>query len=477
MTVTGTTVSAVGSPTLDQPPATVITNPTSTVNVPVNKDIVLFNSEGSDILSPNITYSYEITPANVSDTTTITTMSPSTETPIILNVHPGILAAVTTSADDAQTAEKVEGSITFGAVDDTYYYPSNMFDAITLDLSRKVRRSMTISVDANKIYNPDYDSNTQTNQQLNGPGVYRYKIEDITTDDTMRTAGVTIGSQPIKVIYLDVYTKYNDNYDGLDVYGYVLLRNTTDEENVDITYDNDARAETLKITGFDTDSENENVTNNQVVKMHFHSDCYKTYNVEVRLDTAGALADTQHNFPFKVELANGAIKSLADFWYQITKDGVALSAESGNLSATGAWKLDGADADTNLQLQKGDKIMITGLPAGTYIKVTETNDTADTYAVSVSCDDTVQSLRVNDTDTTGSSVSVASNQKAEMVNAVDVNTQTNNNRIVFTNTIRDVSITGLLFDIAPFIFITAAGVVLLVLFMRNKKYSDNKSKI
>ena len=43
MTVTGTTVSAVGSPTLDQPPATVITNPTSTVNVPVNKDIVLFN--------------------------------------------------------------------------------------------------------------------------------------------------------------------------------------------------------------------------------------------------------------------------------------------------------------------------------------------------------------------------------------------------------------------------------------------------
>ena len=42
-------------------------------------------------------------------------------------------------------------------------------------------------------------------------------------------------------------------------------------------------------------------------------------------------------------------------------------------------------------------------------------------------------------------------------------------QIVVTNTLKDISVTGLLFNIAPFAFITAAGAALIGLFMKNKK--------
>ena len=49
--------------------------------------------------------------------------------------------------------------------------------------------------------------------------------------------------------------------------------------------------------------------------------------------------------------------------------------------------------------------------------------------------------------------------------------------IVFTNTLRDISVTGLLFSIAPFAFITIAGIALLGLFMRNKKDEASENRI
>ena len=489
MTVPGAMVSAVDTPTINAAPATVLQTATSSYGVPLNKDIVLFNSEASNILSPNIQYLYEITSPTVTNAT-ITTYSPDDLTngvpdagasEIVIAVKPGVLGAVTTSAgDDASTTNRVEGTITFGAVgdtngnDNTTTHPSNQEIATVVDLTKKVRGSMTITVNANKIYDPEYGTANHTNVQVNGPGVYRYKIEDVTSDVALTAAGITEGTSN-DIIYLDVYTKYNTNKDGLEVYGYVFLKQTIDEGQVVINYDNNAD-ETLKITGFDTDSENENVNNNQVLLANLKSDTYHTYNVEVSKVTTGSLADTQHNFPFKVELANANVP-LDDFWYQITKDGRDLSAVNVNLSNAGTWSLDGTAANNDLQLQNGDKILITGLPAGTTIKVTETNDTTDTYTVSATYNNNVQNLKLNDTGTAAASVKVASTEYAEMNAAVAVNSTATKDTIVITNNLKDISVTGLLFSVAPFVFITAAGVVLLVLFMRNKKDSDNKSKI
>ncbi|MBO4888818.1 MAG: hypothetical protein J5589_10985 [Firmicutes bacterium] len=472
LTAFGTSVYAVESPTLGTDPAYPLETPASTATVTLKKDIVLFNADACQILSPNVTYSYEITSANVTNAT-VTTLNG--EDTVIIAVRPGVIEALST--DFPRTTEKVEGRITFGAADDAHNNDSEMHDAnynsdSIINLSKKVSSSMEITVDADKIYDPNGDG-TQDNQ----PGVYRYKIADVTTDETLTYSGIQRGSAD-STIYLDVYTKYNSENNGLEIYGYVLLRSTKDGSNVSLEYDNSAAEETIKITGFDVESENGNVQGGTVKKAELKSDSYYTYNVEVGHEMAGDLADKQNNFPFRVELSNPVVTSQADFYYQITKDGAAKTAVNTSLSPFGSWTLDGNSADpaNDLQLQSGDKIVITGLPAETKIKVAETNDTDDIYAVSATGNGTSLVLK-NDDDTTGTSISVRKNGTAEMNDEFNVSSGDSTDKIVFTGTLKSVSITGLTFNIAPFAFITIAGVGLLVLVIRNKKSYASKSKI
>ena len=488
-------VSAVNTPTINAEPAYVIT-PANTADVPVKKDIVLFNVDGSSILSPNITYSYEVTPANVTNATITTyaqedidtTEAAGTETPgaaetpvpITVTVKPGVIGAVSIGTNTASD-NKVRGSITFGEAGDTTNnnttkHDTNKESVTTVDLTKKVSGSMTIAVDATKIYDTDNDT-----KQNNGPGVYRYKIEDVTTAATLTASGIqrSYVDNEDKYIYLDVYTKYNENKDGLVIYGYVLLKDVTGKDNVSITYDKTHTDETLKITGFDTESENKETYNEQTVeKANLTSDAYHTYNVEVSKKTDGDLADTQHNFPFKIELTNANVTFEDDFYYQITKDGQTKNEVITHLENNGSLTLDGngtTPTTENLQLQNGDKILITGLPVNTKIKVTETNDTKDTYSVSAKDESNVE-LTLNGSK---NPVSVAAGGNAEMT--VDTEYPLNNtaelDKIEFTNTLKDISITGLLFNVAPFTFITVAGSALLGLFMKNKRNSESENKI
>ena len=498
-------VGAVDTPTINKSPANVIAAPTNTADVTVKKDIVLFNTDGSPILSPNITYNYDITPADVSNAK-ITTYAPDDfedgelkgdATPITVTVKKGIIGAVTTGNDNAATTNKVEGAIAFGAADDAKgndnatKHNANRENAEPVTLSNKVTNSMTITVDASEIYDTNGDG-----KQDNGPGVYRYKIEDVTTAEELKAAGIerkykTADGDTDKYIYLDVYTKYNADKNGLVVYGYVLLKDTTGKDNVDITYVKNTEGETLKITGFDTESENKDTFGEgTVAKADMTSDAYHTYNVEVQKVTAGDLADTQNNFPFTINLTNSeVVTSLDDFYYQITKDGQEISARTtslGNgkltdtefgaaLDAAGEWALDGKTASTNLQLQNGDKILITGLPVGTKIAVKETNNTKDTYSVSATVNGAATALKSGTA--SGNTLSVASEADAALNAAANVEKANGRDVIVFTNTLRDISVTGLLFSIAPFAFITIAGIALLGLFMRNKKDEASESRI
>lgn len=492
------TAAAVDTPTINAEPATKLDTPATSVAVPVKKDIVLFNADGKPILSPNINYSYEITAAAVTDAT-ITTYAPEDldtdgktpktgAVPITVTVKPGIINAITVGGNHADN-DKVTGTISFGADGDTNHndntekHNSNRESVQTVTLSNKVSSSMSITVDADKIYDTDDTDNER--KQDNGPGVYRYKIKDVTTPATLTASGITRAAGNNDTIYLDVYTKYNDQKNGLVVYGYVLLKDTTSHDSTSINYDKTTTEETLKITGFDTDSENNaNYKEQTVEKANLTSDSYHTYNVEVSKKTEGDLADTQHNFPFKIELTNAnKVTSLDDFYYVITKDGTAQTEQITNLSGTGTWTLDGS-TDTTLQLQNDDKILITGLPVKTSIKVTETNDTADKYTVSATklkqptgTATETEPITLKSGSATGTSLSVAGGATAEMNAALELIKEDGNDKIVFTNTLKDISVTGLLFNIAPFAFITAAGAVLFGLFMKNRKYSDTESKI
>ena len=456
---------------------------TVTASIPVNKDILLFNIEGFDIYAPNITYSYNITSANTTEDTKIITYAaedlnsdgtPKEGTqPIITTVHSGVINAVSTAADNATTTDVVEGSITFGGTGDTEH-PANKSSLTIINGNKKISNDMTIYVDAMKIYNPAYDpESAEPAVQVNSPGVYRYKISDVTTAETLTAAGVTDGGA-VNEIYLDVYTKYNSEKNGLVIYGYVLFKSSNEADS--ITYNSTVTNTTeSKVTGFDVISETENVLVDGQNKIELNSDRYYTYNVKVKKVVTGDLADTQHNFPFKVELNNSSITSSDDFSYTIKKNGTVGSSIAANLAADGSWTLDGiADADTGLQLRHNDEITIIGLPADTTIKVTEKNDTGDIYIASAKDNEnTALQLKVGDADAADSAV-ISPDEQAAMSAAYSID---GTKIITFTNNMKDISVTGLLFSIAPFIIITAAGAGMILLVIRSRKQKNGENEV
>ena len=137
-----------------------------------------------------------------------------------------------------------------------------------------------------------------------------------------------------------------------------------------------------------------------------------------------------------------------------------------------------SNSNVDFKLKHKEKICLIGLPKNTAIMVTETNDTNDVYSVSASFDGNGRQVELAD-GTFGNSVSVVKDGTAKLKENTDApliaKTNSESDKVVFINNLRDVSVTGLLMNIAPFLFITAFGVVLLVLYMRNKKneHDDN----
>ena len=115
------------------------------------------------------------------------------------------------------------------------------------------------------------------------------------------------------------------------------------------------------------------------------------------------------------------------------------------------------------------------LPVGTQIAVKEKNNTADTYSVSATVNGAATALKSGTA--SGNTLSVAADADAELNAAANVEKTNGKDVIVFTNTLKDISVTGLLFSIAPFAFIMIAGIALLGLFMRNKKDEASESRI
>lgn len=207
----------------------------------------------------------------------------------------------------------------------------------------------------------------------------------------------------------------------------------------------------------------------------YKSDKYYTYNAKVKKMIDGELADATHKFPFKVELSNSSVTSADDFCYQINIGGEQGTLTDANLAANGSWTLDGiTDATTGLKLGQNDEIVLVGLPAETKIKVTEKNDTGDIYTASAKDTDNVAVNLKSGTADAAASVAVSPDATAEMNAVYDIDgTET----ITFTNSMKDISVTGLLFSTAPFIIITGAGAVLIVMVIRGRKRRNDNEVI
>ena len=436
----------------------------------ISKDIVVFNTDASDIFEPNVTYSYSIAPAE----TTSATISDANGNSV--TVRKGIPGAVTLKGAN-DTVAGAAATIVFGDEESDKASIKTMVEADTVDTDdtiKKITDSMEAAIDASKFPTP---------------GVYRYVITDTTTDATLKAAGIVRDDTNYdENLYLDVYIKKDADGNSV-VYGYVLFKdNTTDGANhsfVDDATDDDIvlANDTAKVSGYTTDSEQSDGgaggegTTQGADPATIYSDQYHTYNVTVEKEVTGDLADKENEFPFAVSLTNGTITSLADFSVEELEKNDTYAADAATgvaLSDSGAW------ASSDLKLKDGDSFMIVGLPAGTSIQVSETNNTADVYTVTAQLNKGAEGYGATYLDEKQVKSQESNGMaKAELINNKDASNPAKPvvDVIHFTNTLEEISPTGLLFMIAPFAAMLAFGVVMITLFVKNKKRDESDDMI
>lgn len=454
----------------------------NTFSIP--KEIVLFNVDASEIFEPNIEFTYEVSSVAV-------TAGEVTVTGLILDgngtsttsavVRSGVSGAVTIQGrkvdqyigTTASTNHAVTG--TAGTTTTLTFGGDNGTKLATLDEGTEITTSnaggtngkvatgyIDVTINAATIYAAD-----------KGPGIYRYKISDTTTTDTLTAAGITRPTGFVKDLYLDVYVKNNSAGTGYEVYGYVLFKEAASGSNaqLDIEYGS-GTIETVKADGFTVLSSGVTSTSQLV-------DQYHTYNVEITKTTTGALADTRNNFPFQVDLTNSVVTSQDDFYYVITKDATASSEVTDKLSNTGSKTIGSATSTgaDNLLLQNGDKILITGLPVSTKIDVTEYNNTTDIYTVTAQ-DEGDATLTLDNTVSSGTaasdvdSVPMAASQTASLHTTKDIDHTDSKDVVAITNSIETISPTGYVTRFAPYALMLIGGIVLLIVAKKHKKHTE-----
>jgi hypothetical protein len=419
--------------------------------VKIKKDITVYNTATNDtnVKEPTATYTYTIAPVNE-----ITPHSIKDADNIEVNAKTGILTALAVSSTTATTATTAQ-SETSVATTLTYSPTTGTFTA------KQAGSTNT------KWVTFDFSNVVFTN----GAGVYRYLItETISTTagnetkndtDAYTASGIvkgTTGNQR----YLDVYVKQapvtsGSTFDGAqanswDVYGYALFAATT-EENIPFN-----EATSYKTTGFVAD---QNKT----------ADAYYTYNVTISKTLVNDSVMNSHPFPFKVEFENTDVTAnVLPIVSPVGDNTVFPTLTAGAISG---MVLDGTNNDTAKQIKiaNGGSVTFTGIPHGTTLTIDEQNDvTGTTYTVTTEGGDNNYS-NIN----VVSDWAAAANNNTAIAVALNPKTQgdTMNNiadkTIAFTNTLTNISPTGVTLRYAPYLAMMGAGIVALPLSLRKKE--------
>ena len=382
-------------------------------SVVIYKEITAYNPETCVVNAPAITFEYTIEAGDAGIVVTDTKGSAVTKAgignPTITGTARGKLELV--PGDDDQKLNASENGT------------ANRFD-------------LTVSFDGiNYTPNPIPDGHTEAEY---GPGIYRYKITE-TTEETVKNASNIKEGSGANTLYMDVYV----NGAG-DIYGYVLF--TTDAG---------------KVEGFvgsqpDGGTYDENDST---------ADKYCTFNFEVKKEVKNDnyIASTHHQFPFHITLDNPSVTASVLPIMTVSKNATqdALTAGPIGTAAEGKkateWKPTIAD---------GASIMYVGIPTGTTVTVYETNDvTGATYsAVSEHADK----------DAAGKSIFNGEDSNSAEINcgkdalATASKNHTDENAVTFVNTLINISPTGVVLRVAPYMLMLAAGILLFVVTRRRR---------
>ena len=426
-----------GSATTDQDTSNVLTIP---------KSINVTNPENIKVYSPAITYSYTIVPATVPNGTTVTDSNGNIGT-----VRQGIAGAVTLANNGALTFASTE--VTANGTDD------------------EITGNISLTFDP-------------TNAALvqEGPGIYRYKITDVTTDETLHTAGIERSSDYDAVRYLDVYVirvvDATTGAESLKIAGYALFNGKVLYPNGDATTAAQASVDssTTKSSGYVSGSEPPTGSPNGADGATL-TDYYRTYNVEVTKKVTGDMGDKNHEFTFAYTVNNNGTNT--SYYAGKVKDA------NGNVAVT-------ASSETSLTgtLKDSETFYIQGLSPNATFAVAETNNTNDTYTLTVKGDNDAE---VNDDAATpavisGTPINPGSAIKTELINVSTYDTATDYHGVsadvakdvlTFTNNLDAVSPTGVIIRSLPYVaMVVIAGAMLVAIKMLNKseKKEENKNE-
>ena len=427
----------------------------------INKEIVLFNTDGSQIYEPNVTYTYKLTGVNpngakITDNPATSKYDGTTDTSVTVQVKEGT-GGVTIQAKDSNgtlvgNAAGVDQTttVTFGDVD-AHTYQTNVEGAMVTAESKVATRDIVVAIDPTSVAFKDTDG-------VFVPGVYRYHIAE--TDNTAENNGVKLNANRVTELTLDVYLRWSDSTrTALEVYGYVLFKGLTETENLSYS----TTATTAKVTGFDVESSLISDTDEAVTAT---ADEYHTFNTTVSKNVAGALADKNHAFPFDITMTG--ISSTEFYW---TRTGRAIAATKLTM---------GTGADISSDLKDGETIKITGLPYNATVKAKETNNTPDYYTPSATFQaGTAAATTLTGTDftindgfnpTKTAETAIFNNGKAtDAKTLADALTE---DIIAFTNTLTEVSPTGVVLRVAPYALMLGAGIFLLLISRKRKNNAE-----
>ncbi len=273
-------------------------------------------------------------------------------------------------------------------------------------------------------------------------GVYRYVITETCSDAAKTAAGIADGSIT-NTRYMDVYVDGSGR-----IYGYVCFAY---DNNIDAR-DSAAAADTVdkafKTEGFvaGTDTASGSAVT---------ADSYYTFNFTLSKTLVNDAFSTSHEFPFTVTLANSTVTAAV----------LPIMTTSGNAHQTALTA--GAIAGTwSPTIADGGEISYVGIPCGTTVTINETNDvTGVTYSSVSAGADTNAAVKNIFT-------SELSNDAVINCGATACAAAAENHDVVFTNTLLQISPTGIALRFTPFAIMLTAGVFFVVLAKKSRREDE-----
>lgn len=399
----------------------------------LKKEIVITTEEDhtseTAVDVPDITYTYKVDPVTLSsDAATVTDRDGYT-----VNVSSG-----------------VEDGLKIG-------------DDATAAFGNSTTDKKTINITGNRGIVTDTFEIKLDSEKFNTAGIYRYKITETADPTDVASAGILRPNDYTAVRYVDVYVRLNEEGKA-EIYGTVVFSASSDEEDVLAEGEN----ATQKTEGFTDKSDITDPKKKDTTDPDKYKDC-DPYEGETAIKNG--LADT---YPLMNYTVKKSVSGDATFDFKVTvSDANNVFTFDGDGKSKTVSK-EGVSIEKTLG--NGGTIVLKDIPATASIAVSETNKAANNSAYMVTAKDGETVLINNKLMEAGATGTQGFAATAFATISGDTLTK-KLNETVFTNSAKEISVTGVLFTVAPFAALAGVGTLFAGLFIKNRKRDDSNEII